>query len=68
VPTKIYAGTLGFKYLSPFVGEINDGILTLAETEGTLGITAMLIPSTHTFIMNSSHVATDIADTLLTVS
>lgn len=63
--TRIYAGTCDLSgRFSPFGGEPNDGILTLRETEGWLGIPAIAIPASHTFIMNSRQVADDIADTL----
>lgn len=65
VPTRVYAGTGGFKgKLSPFGGEPNDGILALKETQGPLPVPPIPVPATHTFIMNSREVADDIANTL----
>jgi hypothetical protein len=65
VPVRIYAGTAGpTGRFSPFGDAPNDGILTVAETQGGLAIKPVLIPSTHTFIMNSRLVAADIAATL----
>jgi hypothetical protein len=65
MPTRIYAGTGGFSgRCSPFGGEPNDGILTLAETRGALAAPLILTPASHTFIMNARLVADDIARTL----
>lgn len=60
VPTTIYAGNAGpCGRWSPFGAEINDGILTVAETR--LGeIPLVVVPSLHTTIMNSRRVCDDI--------
>lgn len=60
VPSTIYAGNAGPRgRWSPFRGEINDGILTVAETR--LGeIPLVVVPSLHTTIMNSRRVCDDI--------
>ncbi len=60
IPTRIYAGTAGPRGpLSPFGSELNDGILTVSETE-LPGISAVQVPALHTFIMNARVVADDI--------
>jgi hypothetical protein len=58
---RVYAGTAGPKgRLSPFLQELNDGVLTVAETEFSAEHPSTLVPSLHTFIMNSERVANDI--------
>ena len=60
IPTRIYAGTAGPRGpLSPFGSELNDGILTVSETE-LPGIPLVQVPALHTFIMNARVVADDI--------
>ena len=60
IPTRIYAGTAGPRGpLSPFGSELNDGILTVSETE-LPGIPLVQVPALHTFIMNTRVVADDI--------
>lgn len=60
VPTRIYAGTAGPRGpLSPFGNELNDGILSVSETE-IPGIASVPVPALHTFIMNARIVADDI--------
>ncbi|MEO6325586.1 MAG: alpha/beta hydrolase [Thermoanaerobaculia bacterium] len=57
---RVYAGSGGYRgALSPFGGEPNDGILAVSET--AIGSAApLVVPSVHTFIMNSRLVADDI--------
>ena len=64
VPTTIYAGTAGPRgRWSPFGDELNDGILTVAETQ--LGdIPLVVVPSIHTTIMNSRRISDDIIATV----
>lgn len=66
MPTKIYAGDAGFtgKYC-PFEGEPNDGVLMVKETL-LPGIPVQIVPSLHTFIMNSRMIASDIAEQVKT--
>ncbi len=65
MPTRIYAGIGGpVGKFSPFENKPNDGILTVEETQGSLDIPVTLVPSIHTFIMNSSMVADDIINNL----
>jgi hypothetical protein len=61
VPTRIYAGTAGPRGRTlPFGFELNDGVLAVDET--TLSpLQVTLVPSLHTFIMNSRRIADDIA-------
>ncbi|SEC19652.1 hypothetical protein SAMN05519104_0932 [Rhizobiales bacterium GAS188] len=64
VPTKIYAGNAGPRgRWSPFGEEPNDGILAVSETR-LQSVPVQLVPSVHTFIMNSTIVAQDIAETI----
>jgi hypothetical protein len=65
--TKIYAGTVDWNnFLVPFEKEPNDGILTVSET---ILPSAQLqtIPASHTFIMNSKAVFSDILKTIHTL-
>ena len=66
VPTTIYAGSAGPRgRWSPFGDELNDGILTVAETQ--LGsIPLIVVPSIHTTIMNSRRISDDIVATVKT--
>jgi hypothetical protein len=61
MPFHVYAGNAGYRgALSPFGNAPNDGILAVSET--AIGShEPILIPSLHTFIMNSKAVADDIA-------
>lgn len=61
--TKIYVGTGGPRASwLPFGNELNDGILTVAEASG--GHQVVTVPAIHTFIMNSTPVFEDIAQSL----
>lgn len=61
--TKIYVGTGGPRASwLPFGNELNDGILSVAEASG--GHRVVTVPALHTFIMNSTPVFEDIAQTL----
>ena len=64
VPTTIYAGSAGPRgRWSPFRDELNDGILTVAETRLS-NIPTIVVPSLHTTIMNSRRVCDDIIATI----
>jgi Alpha/beta hydrolase family len=64
IPTKIYAGDAGPRgRWSPFGPEPNDGILAVAETRID-AVPMQVVPSIHTFIMNSTIVAQDIAEAI----
>jgi Alpha/beta hydrolase family len=64
IPTKVYAGGAGPRgRWSPFGQELNDGILAVSETRID-SIPVQVVPSIHTFIMNSTIVAQDIAETI----
>lgn len=60
MPYRVYAGDAGYRGpRSPFENVPNDGILAVSETAiGSLE--PMVVPSLHTFIMNSRLVADDI--------
>ncbi len=59
--TRIYAGTAGPRgSWSPFRGEVNDGILSLAEAKGDGRATVVEVPAFHTYIMNAKAVAEDL--------
>ncbi|MBV8766823.1 MAG: hypothetical protein JOZ66_18100 [Hyphomicrobiales bacterium] len=62
IPTKIYAGNAGPRGRFSLHGlEMNDGVLAVAETR--MGTVPMrVVPSIHTFIMNSAWVARDIVE------
>ncbi|KAI9131872.1 alpha/beta hydrolase [Acaryochloris sp. CCMEE 5410] len=61
--TKIYVGTGGPRASwLPFGNELNDGILTVAEASD--GHKVVTVPAIHTFIMNSTPVFEDIAQSL----
>lgn len=61
--TKIYVGMGGPRApWLPFGNEFNDGILTVAEASG--GHKVVTVPALHTFIMNSTSVFEDIAQSL----
>jgi hypothetical protein len=64
IPTKIYAGNAGPKGRFWLHGrEMNDGVLMVAETR--MGpVPLQVVPSVHTFIMNSSRVASDIIEAI----
>jgi len=65
MPVKIYAGIAGpTGAWSPFGYEPNDGVLTLAEVKGALTFPVVLVPTLHTWIMNSRVVAEDIVKTV----
>lgn len=54
VPTTIFAGTLGLRgRLSPWNDEPNDAVVSVRETLLTDDYPVILVPSIHTFIMNS---------------
>lgn len=54
VPTTIIAGTAGPRgRFSPFGEQVNDGVVTVSETELGPGFEVTQVPSLHTFIMNS---------------
>ncbi len=58
VPTTIIAGTRGISGpRSPFGDEPNDTVLTVAETQLDIPGETILVPATHTFLMNSPRVA-----------
>lgn len=65
VPTTIIAGTRGPRgKLSPFGEEANDSVLAVRETELGEGYRVILVPATHTFIMNSKQVAGIVSDVI----
>jgi pimeloyl-ACP methyl ester carboxylesterase len=54
VPYTVVAGTAGWRGpLSPFKGEANDGAVALSETLVKDDDHPVLVPSLHTFLMNS---------------
>jgi pimeloyl-ACP methyl ester carboxylesterase len=56
-PYTIVAGTAGWRgRLSPFNGEMNDGLVSVSETKMNEDDQPILIPALHTFIMNSRSV------------
>lgn len=58
IPTTIIAGTRGFRgKLSPFGEKANDTVLAVEETRLGKGYEVILVPATHSFIMNSKQVA-----------
>jgi hypothetical protein len=58
VPTTIIAGTSGPRgRFSPFGAELNDGVISVAETRLGGSGERVLVPALHTFIMNSPEVA-----------
>lgn len=60
VPTKIYSGINGVRGRhSPFVEQLNDGVLTIDETQ-LANIPSETVAAVHTFIMNKKAVAEDI--------
>jgi hypothetical protein len=63
-PTTVYVGTRGWRgRFSPFVHEVNDGILSVTETmlpEAPPNIRRVEVYATHTFIMNHKDVVCDI--------
>ncbi len=60
--TRIYAGTAGpVGKWSPFGSEPNDGILSVKET-AIAGISLTTVRKLHTFIMNATAIADDIAE------
>jgi len=60
--TLVYAGTGGpVGRWSPFGSEPNDGILSVKETS-IPGISVMTVRKLHTFIMNATAIANDIAE------
>jgi hypothetical protein len=60
--TRIYAGTAGpVGRWSPFGSEPNDGILSVKETS-IPGISLTTVRKIHTFIMNATAIANDIAE------
>jgi pimeloyl-ACP methyl ester carboxylesterase len=64
-PVRVYAGTAGYRgRLSPFRYEPNDGVLAVSETALSPAHVPMLVPTLHTFIMNSQAVANDIVSTV----
>src|SRR5260370_32343761 len=64
-PVRVYAGTAGYRgWLSPFRDEPNDGVLAVSETALSPAHIPMLVPTLHTFIMNSEAVANDIVSTV----
>lgn len=66
---KVYAGTAGpTGWWSPFKNEPNDGVLTVSETVLSPDHAPQLVPSLHTFIMNSEYVAADITETVALLS
>ena len=59
-PTRIYAGVGGPRAAwLPFRMEANDGILSVSEATGRFENAAVMVPSLHTFIMNSKPVCDD---------
>jgi len=54
VPYTVVAGTAGWRgRLSPFKGEVNDGAVAVSETLVKDDDNPVLVPSLHTFLMNS---------------
>ncbi len=54
VPYTVVAGTAGWRgRLSPFKGEVNDGAVAVSETLVKDDDHPVLVPSVHTFLMNS---------------
>ena len=65
VPTTIIAGTEGPRgRWSPFGLTINDGVVSVAETSLGAAFPVLLVPSIHTFLMNSPRVL-EIVDGIL---
>ncbi|MBX2863827.1 MAG: alpha/beta hydrolase [Leptolyngbyaceae cyanobacterium MAG.088] len=57
---KIYAGNAGPRASwLPLGNEVNDGLLTVAEASGRFSHKAMLVPTLHSFIMNSRAIFKD---------
>jgi hypothetical protein len=68
VPIKIYSGTGGpVGRFSPFGEEPNDGVLAVQETL-LPDVPVQIVPSLHTFIMNSKWIAQDIIKMTETLS
>jgi hypothetical protein len=66
---RVYAGTAGYRgKWSPFHEEANDGVLSVSETMLSNEHEPVLVPTLHTFIMNSEAVANDIASTVAALS
>ncbi|MFC5472565.1 esterase/lipase family protein [Paraherbaspirillum soli] len=67
VPVRIYAGTSGprGRWL-PLGDELNDGILSLTETQ-LASLPVVMVPTIHTFIMNSRQVTDDIVAAVRTM-
>ena len=54
VPYSVVAGTTGWRGpLNPFNGEVNDGAVAVSETLVKSDDNPVLVPSLHTFLMNS---------------
>ena len=65
VPTTIIAGTAGPRgRFSPFGEQLNDGVVSVCETELGLGFEVKLVPALHTFIMNSAQVTNMIRESI----
>jgi pimeloyl-ACP methyl ester carboxylesterase len=57
VPYTSVAGTRGWRgRWSPFNGEVNDGVVSVSETQIRDGDQPVLVPGLHTFIMNKASV------------
>ena len=68
VPYTIVAGTAGPRgRWSPFGEELNDGIVAVSETRIYDHDPVVLLPVTHTFMMNSARVHEVIRSALMTV-
>jgi pimeloyl-ACP methyl ester carboxylesterase len=65
VPTTIIAGTKGLSgRFSPFGKQANDTILSVPETRLGEGYEVILVPASHSFIMNSKQVTEVVLDRL----
>jgi pimeloyl-ACP methyl ester carboxylesterase len=65
IPTTIIAGTAGPRgRFSPFGELLNDGVVSVEETQMGPVSEVVLVPSVHTFIMNSPQVARLIGERL----
>ena len=65
VPYSVVAGTAGWRgSLSPFNGEVNDGAVAVSETLVKCDDQPVLVPSLHTFLMNSRLVYRHIVEKL----
>ena len=65
VPYTLVAGTAGWRRVpGPFGAEPNDGIVSVSETLVTEGDEPLLLPVTHTFMMNDQRLQQMVLDLL----